>query len=151
MVLLKNLININKNSNYIRCIGEYSQKLKVSIFKPDITFTEFTSQLIRKYELYLTVDKGLSLNTLVRYMKVIKKVSTLALTAGLLKNDPFAGMRFKQPKTNPVFLTKEELDIITTKEFTLPRIAIVRDVFLPQTNLMKKLCWHPYTEQSRVN
>lgn len=98
--------------------------------KSDITFTEFTSQLIRKYELYLTVDKGLSQNTLVRYMKVIKKVSTLALATGLLKNDPFAGMRFKQAKTNPVFLTKEELDIITTKEFTLPRIALVRDVFV---------------------
>lgn len=63
-------------------------------------------------------------------MKVIKKASTLALTAGLLKSDPFAGMRFKQPKTNPVFLTKEELNIITTKEFTLPRIALVRDVFV---------------------
>ncbi|MDL2245662.1 site-specific integrase [Bacteroides sp. 519] len=117
-------------NRYDNCYKSLQVVIEKEYGKSDITFTEFTSQLIRKYELYLTVDKGLSQNTLVRYMKVIKKVSTLALATGLLKNDPFAGMRFKQAKTNPVFLTKEELDIITTKEFTLPRIALVRDVFV---------------------
>jgi len=117
-------------NRYDNCYKSLQVVIEKEYGKSDITFTEFTSQLIRKYELYLTVDKGLSQNTLVRYMKVIKKVSTLALATGLLKNDPFAGMRFKQSKTNPVFLTKEELDIITTKEFTLPRIALVRDVFV---------------------
>ena len=39
-------------------------------------------------------------------------------------------MKFKQPKTNPVFLTKEELDKIIQKEFDVPRIALVRDVFV---------------------
>ena len=48
----------------------------------------------------------------------------------MLKNDPFVGIKFRQPKTHPVFLTKEELEIIMQKEFTLPRIAIVRDVFV---------------------
>ena len=48
-------------------------------------------------------------------MKVIKKISGLAITSGLLKTDPFAGMKFKQPKT---------------KEFDVPRIALVRDVFV---------------------
>lgn len=117
-------------NRYDNCYKSLQTVIEKECGKSDITFTEFTSQLVRKYELYLTVDKGLSLNTLVRYMKVIKKVSTLALTTGLLKTDPFAGMRFKQAKTNPVFLTKEELDIIITKEFTLPRIALVRDVFV---------------------
>lgn len=117
-------------NRYDNCYKSLQAVIEKECGKPDITFSEFTSQLIRKYELYLTVDKGLSLNTLVRYMKAIKKVSNLALTAGLLKSDPFTGMKFKQPKTNPVFLTKEELDIITTKEFTLPRIALVRDVFV---------------------
>lgn len=120
-------------NRYDNCYKSLQTVIEKECGKSDITFTEFTSQLVRKYELYLTVDKGLSLNTLVRYMKVIKKVSTLALTTGLLKTDPFAGMRFKQAKTNPVFLTKEELDIIITKEFTLPRIALVRDVFV--------FCW----------
>ena len=117
-------------NRYDNCYKSLQVVIEKEYGKSDITFTEFTSQLLRKYELYLTVEKGLSQNTLVRYMKVIKKVSTLALATGLLKSVPFAGMRFKQSKTNPVFLTKEELDIITTKEFTLSRIALVRDVFV---------------------
>ncbi len=117
-------------NRYDNCYKSLQAVIEKEYGKSDITFTEFTAQLIRKYELYLTVDKGLSLNTLVRYMKVIKKISTLALMSGLLKNDPFAGIRFKQPKTNPVFLTKEELDKIVQKNFDIPRIALVRDVFV---------------------
>lgn len=117
-------------NRYDNCYKSLQVVLEKEYGKSDITFTEFTNQLIRKYELYLKVDKGLSQNTLVRYMKVIKKISTLAMNSGLLKTDPFAGIKFKQPKTNPVFLTKEELDKIIQKEFDIPRIALVRDVFV---------------------
>lgn len=117
-------------NRYDNCYKNLQVVIEKEYGKSDITFTEFTNQLIRKYELYLKVDKGLSQNTLVRYMKVIKKISGLAITSGLLKTDPFAGMKFKQPKTNPVFLTKEELDKIIQKEFDIPRIALVRDVFV---------------------
>lgn len=117
-------------NRYDNCYKSLQTVIEKEYGKSDITFTEFTNQLIRKYELYLKVDKGLSQNTLVRYMKVIKKISGLATTCGLLKADPFAGMKFKQPKTNPVFLTKEELDKIIQKEFDIPRMALVRDVFV---------------------
>lgn len=117
-------------NRYDNCYKSLQTVIEKEYGKSDITFTEFTNQLIRKYELYLKVDKGLSQNTLVRYMKVIKKISGLATAASLLKIDPFAGMKFKQPKTNPVFLTKEELDKIIQKEFDIPRIALVRDVFV---------------------
>lgn len=117
-------------NRYDNCFKSLQFVIEKECGKPDITFSEFTTQLVRKYELYLTVDKGLSLNTLVRYMKVIKKISSLAITSGLLKSDPFVGLKFKQPKINPVFLTKEELDIIVKKEFNLPRIDFVRDVFI---------------------
>lgn len=128
-------------NRYDNCYKSLQVVIEKECGKSDITFSEFTSQLIRKYELYLTVDKGLSPNTLVRYMKVIKKVSSLALTSGLLRSDPFAGMKFKQSKTNPVFLTKEELDTIAKKEFNLPRITYVRDVFVfcCFTNLAEKM------------
>lgn len=117
-------------NRYDNCYKTLQVVIEKEYGKSDITFTEFNNQLIRKLELYLKVDKGLSQNTLVRYMKVIKKISGLAITSGLLKTDPFAGMKFKQPKTNPVFLTKEELDKIIQKEFDVPRIALVRDVFV---------------------
>lgn len=117
-------------NRYDNCYKTLQVVIEKEYGKSDITFTEFNNQLIRKLELYLKVDKGLSQNTLVRYMKVFKKISGLAITSGLLKTDPFAGMKFKQPKTNPVFLTKEELDKIIQKEFDIPRIALVRDVFV---------------------
>lgn len=117
-------------NRYDNCVKSFAIVIEREFGKRDITFNEFTGELIRKYELYLKVEKGLRQNTIVRYMKCIKKVSNLALANGWMKQDPFAGIKFKQPKTNPVFLTKEELDRIIDKDFKMERLALVRDIFI---------------------
>lgn len=117
-------------NRYDNCLKSLSEVIEKEYGKKDITFFEFNGELIHKYELYLKIDKGLSANTLVRYMKAIKKISNLAIAKGYLKIDPFAGLKFRQLKTNPVFLTMEELERIKEKDFSIERIGLVRDVFV---------------------
>mgnify|MGYP002228002122 CR=1 FL=1 len=47
-----------------------------------------------------------------------------------ITDDPFLEIHFKQTKTNRAFLTEEELNILLKKEFTIPRLQTVRDIFV---------------------
>jgi len=117
-------------NRYDNCLVSLTKVIKQEYKKDDISFNEFTGEVIHKYEMYLRIEKNLSENTLVRYMKAIKKICNLAISNGWMKVDPFAGKKFKQPRTYPVFLTMDEIDTIANKEFTIERLDLVRDVFL---------------------
>ena len=44
--------------------------------------------------------------------------------------NPFASVKFKEKKVIRDFLTINELNMLKDKEFEIPRLEIVRDVFL---------------------
>ena len=54
----------------------------------------------------------------------------MALAKEWMRKDPFYGYKMEQDETNPVFLTYDELQIIMKKEFAIPRLALVRDIFV---------------------
>ena len=43
-----------------------------------------------------------------------------------MKKDAFYGYKMEQDETAPVFLTYDELQTVMNKEFTIPRLALVR-------------------------
>ena len=47
-----------------------------------------------------------------------------------MDDDPFVEIRFHQTASNREFLTEEELNKLIEKEFTIPRMEIVRDIFV---------------------
>ena len=47
-----------------------------------------------------------------------------------MKKDAFYGYKMEQDETAPVFLTYDELQTVMNKEFTIPRLALVRDIFI---------------------
>jgi site-specific recombinase XerD len=47
-----------------------------------------------------------------------------------MKKDPFYGIQFKHEETNIEFLTQEELETLIHKEFSISRLAQVRDIFV---------------------
>lgn len=69
-------------------------------------------------------------NATVKYLKNLKKIITLALTNKWMTDNPFSGIRFKQTQSNREFLSEEELHIIMEKKFNIPRLEIVRDIFV---------------------
>ena len=54
----------------------------------------------------------------------------MALAKGWMKKDAFYGYKMEQDETAPVFLTYDELQTVMNKEFTIPRLALVRDIFI---------------------
>ena len=120
-------VTINRYDNCARRLARFIQR---EYDKEDVTFNELDGEFVRKFEIFLKIEKKLSQNTLVRYMKCFKKITNMALANKWMKDDPFLGTVFRQTETNPTFLTMEELEIIAKKEFKIERLEIVRDLFL---------------------
>lgn len=96
----------------------------------DIPLKEINHEFIVRFEHYVKTEKSCAQNAAVKYLKNFKKIIKTALVNKWITDDPFLEIHFKQTKTNRAFLTEEELDILLKKEFTIPRLQTVRDIFV---------------------
>ena len=98
--------------------------------RKDIGLMELTPAIIQDFELYLTTVASCAYNTAVKKMKTLKTVTIYALKRGYLLQDPFRDHHFHLTPVDRGFLTDEEILKIANKELTIPRLALVRDLFL---------------------
>ena len=91
---------------------------------------ELDGQFIRDFDFWLKTDKHCQNNSALKHLKNLKKVIRIALANDWIKKAPFYGNHFKQDEVNVEFLSREELDILMNKEFTIKRLEQVRDVFV---------------------
>ena len=98
--------------------------------KDDLLLTEINGEFVRAFEFYLKTEKECQQNTVIRYMKCLKKITNLALANEWIAKDPFIGIKFREKEVIREFLTLEELQTIYQKEFTIERIVLVRDIFI---------------------
>lgn len=120
-------VTINRYKNVLK---KLENSIPTFYDKEDITFHELTPEFIKAFDLHLKTEVGLCRNTIVRYMKCFKKITNMALAKGWMKKDAFYGYKMEQDETAPVFLTYDELQTVMNKEFTIPRLALVRDIFI---------------------
>jgi site-specific recombinase XerD len=97
---------------------------------PDLPLSDFNGEVIRAYEVYLKTEKDLCQNTLIRYMKALKKITNRCIANDWIHKDPFAGIKFREEPTDPEFLTIEEVNRIYECEPGSRRLEVVRDMFL---------------------
>ena len=98
--------------------------------KEDMLLSEINGQFITEFDFYLKTVRRCQNNSCIKHLKNLKKVIRIALANDWIKKDPFYGIQFKHEETHVEFLTQEELERIINKEFELPRLALVRDVFV---------------------
>lgn len=111
----------------MRYLGEMiSEKYLVD----DLPLSEFNGEVVRSYEVFLKTKKDLSQNTLIRYMKALKKITNRCIANDWIQKDPFAGIKFREEPTEPDFLTLEELNRIYHCNPGMKRLEVVRDMFL---------------------
>lgn len=110
-----------------RYLGELIKK-KYGV--DDLPLLDFTGEVIRAYEVYLKTEKDLCQNTLIRYMKALKKITNRCLAHDWIQKDPFAGIKFREEPTEPEFLTLEEVDRIYNCNPGSKRLEVIKDMFL---------------------
>ena len=98
--------------------------------KNDIPLKDLNHAFVTGLEFYLKTTDSLDNNTAMKYIKNLHKVIRIALRNEWISRDPFANFKCTLHETNRTFLTQTELDAIITKDFTITRIAQVRDIFV---------------------
>lgn len=98
--------------------------------KDDMLLSEINGKFVTDFDFYLKTVRKCQNNSSIKHLKNLKKVIRIALANDWIKKDPFFGIQFKHDETHVEFLTQEELERIMNKEFTVPRLELVRDTFI---------------------
>ncbi|MGL5112139.1 MAG: site-specific integrase [Flavobacterium sp.] len=101
-------------------------KYKVS----DIEIDKIDHAFITEYEFYLRSVRNCSNNTAVKYIKNFNKIIKICLANHWIDRNPFANYKSKVKEVERVYLSEEEIQTITDKEFKTERLSLVRDIFL---------------------
>lgn len=81
---------------YDNCCKYLREVIKLKYDKEDILLTEVNGELIREFEFYMKTEKACRQNTIIRYIKCLKKVTNLALANEWMTKDPFARIKIKE-------------------------------------------------------
>lgn len=122
----------HQQSNYSRyaltrrLFGEFLQsKYK----KKDITFNMMSLTMMEEFDKYMR-RLGLHNNTVTKRMRIMKTMITTAFQRGLVERNPFDGFRLHYEPTDRGYLTDDEIQRLLNKEFKMPRLRLVRDLFI---------------------
>ena len=115
---------------YESCRRYLAELVRQRYGKEDLPLTEVNGELVRAFAFYLKTEKGCQQNTVIRYMKCLKKITNLARANDWMAKDAFLGIRFHEKEVVREFLTMDELQTIYRKEFPLERLTLVRDIFI---------------------
>ena len=120
-----------KAANSYRCAYEHVARfLSEGLRLSEIPFSALDRSFIDKFDLYLRTERRLAPNTIVLYMSRLHTVVNKAIASGIITADPFAGYEPPRPERRRRYLTREELQRLMTTPLSVPRLYLVRDLFL---------------------
>lgn len=115
---------------YESCKRYLAELIKLNYNQDDLPLKDLNGEFIRAFDFYMKTEKECAQNTVIRYMKCLKKITNLSLANEWINKDPFIGIKFHEKEVNREFLTWDELQAVINKKFELPRIDLVRDIFI---------------------
>ena len=115
---------------YNVCKRHFSEFLEKQYKRSDLKLTELTYVVVREFDLYLRTEVGQNPNTATKTMKTFKTITLLGQKMGVLLHDPFMNHRFHIEPVNRGFLTDEEILLIAHKQINIPRLELIRDIFI---------------------
>jgi site-specific recombinase XerD len=96
----------------------------------DIPLDRLNYQFVQRYEIFIRTHYTIHHNTIMNYIKQLKKVIHQAIAYGYIDRDPFMEYKTTYQDPNRAYLTQEEIDAIEAKEIKIGRLRVVRDIFL---------------------
>ena len=106
------------------------QFIQLQFGKDDIPIEDVNHKFITDYEFFFKTVRNCSHNTTTKYLKNFKKIIRIAIANEYITKDPFVNIRFSLDEVDKDFLTDDEIRTIYEKEFTIERLAQVRDFFV---------------------
>ena len=96
----------------------------------DLDISKLTYSFITDFEFYLKSQKKCNHNTTVKYLTNFRKIVNICIKNNWLVNDPFFGFKMSKKEVIRDFLTEDELQVLTSKDFKNDRLNQVRNIFI---------------------
>lgn len=115
---------------YERTYALLKSYLEQKFKRGDILLQELNYSFIMGFKSFLISEYHHRINTTVKHLKLLKTVVGIALANRYVAVDPFMNFKTERERVEKVYLTEEELRLIINKDFSLPRLERVRDIFI---------------------
>jgi integrase/recombinase XerD len=102
---------------------------RIEAYKPKTTFSDIKLPWLQGFEKFLT-EEGLRVNTIHNRLKIVRKITRIALREGWVDKNPFDHFKLKTEAGVREFLTRDELRSLQELEIPQPSYRLVRDVFV---------------------
>ena len=96
----------------------------------DIALQKVDHAFLCDLEMYLKTEKNCSHNTTAKYITIFRKVVLMALSHDWIQKDPFRNFSCKTKEIDRGFLNEDELNALLNLSVTLPRLDLVKDLFI---------------------
>lgn len=116
--------------NYNRTFDLLKEYMKKKFKRDDMFLLELNYSFMADFNVFLKTEYKQKKNTTVKHLKCLKRVVNIALANKYLQIDPFLNYKVERENVEKDFLTEEELRAIINKDFSLPRLERVRDIFI---------------------
>ncbi|WP_111310040.1 site-specific integrase [Confluentibacter sediminis] len=104
--------------------------LKEKYRTTDMFLSELGYKFIIDFERFLRHQNNMGNNTVMKHIERLRKMVSLAFKMEWLDKDPFMKFEARYEKKERDFLTLEELQSIENKAFTIPRLELIKNLFI---------------------
>ncbi|WP_299152278.1 site-specific integrase [uncultured Christiangramia sp.] len=115
---------------YNACKNHIENYLLYTYKKNDIPVQDVDHKFITGFDHYLKSQKDCAHNTALKYIVNFKKIIRIAYANQWIDKDPFFHWKSTWKSAEREYLTDLELQKMVEAEFDLPRLDLVRDIFL---------------------
>ncbi|TNE75166.1 MAG: site-specific integrase [Bacteroidetes bacterium] len=117
-------------AKYDYCQTKVENFLKHKFKKNDLPLEELSLKFVTEFEHYLLVNEGMQTNSAYKYITNLKRIMNVAVSLEWIPKNPFDNFRCTYTNPEREILTQAELDTMQYLDIQMPRLAMVRDVFL---------------------
>ena len=127
---IKKLVEPGTYKKYEAVLNNVKKYLVFQYKLRDIDIKSIDYQFVTDFDYYLRSERKISNNSAIRIVKTLQQIVLTTMDKGWIDKNPFLNYKVKKDKIATGYLTKDEIDTIYDKEFTIKRLDQVRDVFI---------------------
>lgn len=131
-----NKLKWGTQKNYYTTQKYISKFVKKQFNTSDMYLKQLDYNFILKFEKFLREyqpldhQKKMENNSVMKHIERFRKMITLSFKLEWIERDPFINFKSKFEKVERGYLTEIELETIEEKQFSIPRLQLVKDLFI---------------------
>ncbi|MBU2994821.1 site-specific integrase [Cellulophaga baltica] len=127
---MKSTLRWGTQKNYFTTHKYIFLFLKQKHSTSDMFLSELNYKFIIDFERFLRQQKAMGNNTVMKHLERLRKMVSLAFKMEWIDKDPFLKFEAKYERKERTFLSIEELEAIENKQFSVPRLQLIKDLFV---------------------